>query len=118
MFGSFLNLAIAWVVLTIAFLAAAAIVPGVEIKDAKSGFWVAAVFAVVNVLLNKLLAFLFGVVTLGIACLLPGLVRFLVTVVVILLTSGTRRNRGGRRRHWNVLRKGPFRARSGCRAGR
>lgn len=87
MFGSFLNLAIAWVVLTIAFLAAAAIVPGVEIKDAKSGFWVAAVFAVVNVLLNKLLAFLFGVVTLGIACLLPGLLSFVVTVVIIKIVA-------------------------------
>lgn len=87
MFGDFVHLAISWVVLTIAFLAAAAIVPGFEIKDAKSGFWVAAVFAVVNVLVGWLIKIAFGVVTLGIACLLPGLVSFLVTVVVILIVS-------------------------------
>ncbi len=87
MFGDLVHLAIAWVVLTVAFLAAAAIVPGFEIKDAKSGFWVAALFAVLNVLLGWLIAFLFGVATLGIACLLPGLVRFVVTVVVIKMVA-------------------------------
>lgn len=88
MFGNLIHLAISWVVLTIAFLAAAAIVPGFEIKDAKSGFWVAALFAVVNVLVGWLIALLFGVATLGIACLLPGLVRFVVTVVVIKIVAG------------------------------
>lgn len=87
MFGNLVYLAISWVVLTIAFLAAAAIVPGFEIKNAKSGFWVAALFAVVNVLIGWLIAFLFGVFTLGIACLLPGLVRFVVTVVVIKIVA-------------------------------
>lgn len=87
MFGDLIHLAVAWVVLTVAFLAAAAIVPGFEIKDAKSGFWVAALFAVINVLLGWLIAFLFGVATLGIACLLPGLVRFVVTVVVIKIVA-------------------------------
>jgi uncharacterized membrane protein YvlD (DUF360 family) len=87
MFGNLIHLAISWVVLTVAFLAAAAIVPGFEIKNAKSGFWVAALFAVVNVLVGWLVALLFGVATLGIACLLPGLVRFVVTVVVIKIVA-------------------------------
>jgi putative membrane protein len=87
MFGDLVNLAISWVVLTVAFLAAAAIVPGFEIKDAKSGFWVAALFAVVNVLVSWLFKVVFGVVTLGIACLLPGLMSFLVTVALIKLVA-------------------------------
>jgi uncharacterized membrane protein YvlD (DUF360 family) len=91
MFGNLIHLAISWVVLTIAFLAAAAIVPGFEIKDAKSGFWVAALFAVVNVLVGWLIALLFGVATLGIACLLPGLVRFVVVIKIVAgLTSALR----------------------------
>lgn len=87
MIGNLVHLAIEWFVLTIAFLAAAAIVPGFDIKNAKSGLWVAATFAILNVFVAPLLTLLFGAVTLGLACLLPGLLRFVITVIVIKLVD-------------------------------
>ena len=83
MIASLAQLLVEWVVLTIAFLAAAAIVPGFEIRNAKSGFWIAALFALLNVFIAPLLTLVFGAITLGLACLLPGLLRFLITVIVI-----------------------------------
>ncbi len=87
MIANITSLAVQWVVLTLAFLAAAAVVPGFEIKDVKSGFWVAAIFAVVGALLSKLLAVFFGVITLGIACLLPGVIAFLVNLTLIKIVD-------------------------------
>ena len=83
MIGNIAHLLIEWVVLTIAFLAAAAVVPGFDIKDAKSGFWVSATFAILNVFIAPLLTLVFGAFTLGLACLLPGVLRFIILVIVI-----------------------------------
>ena len=87
MISTLIQLGVTWVVLTIAFLAAAAIVPGFEIKNAKSGFWVAATFGILNVFVAPVLTAIFGAVTLGLACLLPGLLRFVITVIVIKLVD-------------------------------
>ena len=87
MIATLVHLAIEWVLLTIAFLAAAAVVPGFDIKNPKSGFWVAATFAVMNVVIAPILTAVFGAVTLGLACLLPGLLRFVITVIVIKIVD-------------------------------
>lgn len=87
MIATLVHLAVEWVLLTIAFLAAAAVVPGFDIKNPKSGFWVAATFAVMNVVIAPILTAVFGAVTLGLACLLPGVLRFVITVIVIKIVD-------------------------------
>lgn len=87
MIATLVHLAVEWVLLTIAFLAAAAVVPGFDIKNPKSGFWVAATFAVMNVVIAPFLTAVFGAVTLGLACLLPGVLRFVITVIVIKIVD-------------------------------
>jgi uncharacterized membrane protein YvlD (DUF360 family) len=87
MIAGIIDLAISWVFLTIAFLAAAALVPGFDIKNPKSGFWVAATFGVLNVVVAPVLATLFAGVTLGLVCLLPGVLRFIITVILIKLVD-------------------------------
>ncbi|MCB9629454.1 MAG: phage holin family protein [Sandaracinaceae bacterium] len=87
MISTLVHLAVEWVLLTIAFLAAAAVVPGFDIKNPKSGFWVAATFAVMNVVIAPILTAVFGAVTLGLACLLPGVLRFVITVIVIKIVD-------------------------------
>ena len=82
-----LGLLIKWVALTAGFLAAAAIIPKFDLKSVKSGIWVAALYALVNVLLGKLLAVFFGVATLGIACIFGSLSTFLVSLVLIKIVD-------------------------------
>ena len=82
-----LGLLIKWAALTAGFLAAATLIPKFDLKSVKSGIWVAALYALVNVVLGKLLAAFFGVATLGIACVFGSLSTFLVSFALIKIVD-------------------------------
>lgn len=62
------RLLISWVIVTLGILAAASIVPGVNVKSIKDAFVAAALLGVLNVLLKPILVFLsfpITIITLG-----------------------------------------------------
>ncbi len=76
-----------WLVLAAAIWVTAAVLPGVQIKDALSAVVIAAVFSVLNVLLGWLIFVLLGVVTLGIGFWLAVVTQWVVNAIVLSLTS-------------------------------
>ncbi len=81
------QLLLSWLVLTLIFFLAAAIVPGVKIKDFKGALVVAAIFGILNWGLGRLLFVVIGVGTLGVGFLLAFLTRWVVIALLLKLTD-------------------------------
>lgn len=82
-----LMLLVNWLVLSIAVLVTAELLPGIRVKSFKSALLVAIVFGLLNFVLGKILFFLFAVLTLGVAWLLAFITHWLVDAIVLKLTS-------------------------------
>ncbi len=77
-----------WVILAVAVLVAAAIVPGVQLRGFGSALIAAALFALLNWALGRLIFVVIGVATLGLGFLLAFLTRWVVDAIVLKLTAG------------------------------
>ncbi len=82
-----MKLLLSWAVLTAAFLAAAAVLPGMKLKDGGSAIGVAAVFGVLNFFLGWLMFAVIGFATLGIGFIFAFFTRWLVDVVLLKMTA-------------------------------
>jgi putative membrane protein len=83
-----MHLILQWLVLAVAVLVAAAIVPGVRVRGFGSALVAAALFAFLNLLLGRLIFVLIGVATLGLGFLLAFLTRWVVNAIVLKLAAG------------------------------
>lgn len=83
-----LHLLITWVALTVGMFVASKVLGGFQIKGGVgSHFVVSAVFGVLGVLIGWALSFVIVIGTLGLAALVPFLVRLLVMTLLILVTD-------------------------------
>lgn len=82
-----MSLLVSWLVLSLAFLATAWILPGMEVKGFGGAATAAAIFGVLNWLLAKALFFVIGVVTLGIGFLLFFITSWVVNVILLKITD-------------------------------
>lgn len=78
---------ISWLILTLGILAAAKLLPGVQVADFWAAVIVAAIFAVLNYLLGWLIFGFLGFATLGIGFLLAFLTRLVVNAILLKLTA-------------------------------
>jgi putative membrane protein len=78
------GLLIRWVFLTLAILAAAHLIEGIEVRGFWSAFWAAAILGVLNALFRPILILL----TLPITILTLGLFTFVINAVLIMMVSG------------------------------
>ncbi len=83
-----MHLILHWFILGLAMLVGAAIVPGVRVRGFGSALIVAALFALLNMLLGRLIFVLIGVATLGLGFLLAFLTRWIVDAIVLKLAAG------------------------------
>jgi putative membrane protein len=83
-----MGLLISWLLLTLAVLATAAIVPGFRIRGVGSAILVAALFGILNVLLGWLLFAVIGIATLGLGFLLAFVTRWIVNAIILKLVDG------------------------------
>jgi putative membrane protein len=82
------SILISWLILSGAFWATAALLPGFELKGGvKSALVVAAVFGVINWLIGWLLFVLLGVASLGIGFLLAFITRWVVNAILLKVTN-------------------------------
>jgi putative membrane protein len=77
-----------WLILAVAVLIAAAAVPGVRLHGFGNALIAAALFAILNWLLGRLIFVILGVATLGLGFLLAFLTRWFVDAIVLKLTAG------------------------------
>lgn len=82
-----MKLLLSWAVLTVAFLIAAKLLPGMKIKSTTGAIAAAAIFGVLNFALGWLLFLIFGFATLGLGFLFAGLTRFVVNVIMLKITD-------------------------------
>jgi putative membrane protein len=82
-----MGILVPWAVLTVAFLVAAYVLPGVEVKGLGGAIFVAALFGILNALLGWLLFVVIGIVTLGLGFLLGFLTRWLVNTILLKLAD-------------------------------
>ena len=78
-----MNLLLKWLLMTLAIVISAYLIPGVEIASGWSAFWLAAFLAVLNIFLRPILLF----ITLPINILTLGLFTFVINASIILLAS-------------------------------
>lgn len=78
-----MNILIAWLVSALAILAAAYILPGVEVADFTTALVVALVLGIINAVLKPILVLL----TLPINLITLGLFTFVINALLILLTT-------------------------------
>lgn len=83
-----MGLLISWLILTLAVLATAAIIPGFKIRGIGSAVLVAALFGVLNTLLGWLLFAVIGIATLGLGFLLAFITRWIVNAIILKLVDG------------------------------
>lgn len=74
---------ITWVVLTIGFLLAGAIVPRFSVKSWVGGAIIGALYGVLMATLGKFLFGLFAIGSIGLALVFDGITTFIVSVIVI-----------------------------------
>lgn len=77
-----------WLILAVAVLVAAAVVPGVRLRGFGNALVAAALFGILNWLLGRLIFVVIGVATLGLGFLLAFLTRWIVDAIVLKLTAG------------------------------
>lgn len=78
---------LAWLVLALGVLAAAKLIPGVQVPDFWDAVVVAAIFGVLNFFLGWLLYIFLGFTTLGIGFLLGFITRLIVNAILLKLTD-------------------------------
>lgn len=76
-----------WLVLSLAFLATAWILPGMKVNGLAGAATSAAVFGVLNWLLAKVLFVVLGIATLGIGFLLFFITAWVVNVILLKITD-------------------------------
>ena len=76
-----------WLVLSVAFLITAKVVPGIRLSGLWDAIVVAAIFGVLNFFLGKLLYLFFGIVTLGVGFLLSFLLHWFVNAILLKITD-------------------------------
>ncbi|HEY3450188.1 MAG TPA: phage holin family protein [Myxococcales bacterium] len=81
-------LLLSWMVLTVAVLVAAAVVPGFKVRGAGGALIAAAIFGVLNWLVGWIIFVALGIATLGLGFLLAFLTRWVVSAIVLKMTSG------------------------------
>jgi putative membrane protein len=82
-----MGLIVTWLITSLAVWVAAAVLPGFQLKNAKSALLVAAIFGLLNALLGKLLLFLLGLVTLGLAWLFAFITRWILNALFLVITD-------------------------------
>ena len=82
-----MGLILTWLIFSFAVWATAAILPGFHLKDGKSALLVAAIYGVLNLIIGKILFFVFAVVTLGIAWLLAFITQWIINAIVLVITD-------------------------------
>ena len=88
-----------WMILTVGFLVAAAIVPGFKVKGVFSAVVIAALFGILNYFLGGLIWFMLGVSTLGIGFFFSFISRLIANAIVLKLTDWTSGSSQDRRLH-------------------
>lgn len=83
-----MDLLLSWVVLTVAVLVAAAVVPGFKVRGLGGAVVAAAVFGVLNALIGWVLFVALGLATLGLGFVLAFVTRWVVNAVVLKMTTG------------------------------
>ncbi len=78
------GLFIRWLMLTVAILAAAYLLPGIEVDGVFSAFFAAAILGILNALLRPLLLLL----TLPLNILTLGLFTFVINALMLMMASG------------------------------
>ncbi len=78
------GLLIRWLMLTVAILAAAYLLPGIEVAGIFSAFFAAAILGILNALLRPLLLLL----TLPLNILTLGLFTFVINALMLMMASG------------------------------
>jgi putative membrane protein len=82
-----MGLLVAWLVLSVAVWATAAVLPGFHVKDFKGALIVALLFGLLNFLLGWLLFTVFTIATLGLAWLFAFLTRWVINALLLMLTD-------------------------------
>jgi len=82
-----MGLILTWLIFAFAVWATAAILPGFHLKNGKSALLVAAIYGVLNLIVGKILFFVFAVATLGIALLLAFITRWIINAIVLVITD-------------------------------
>jgi putative membrane protein len=78
------GLFVRWLMLTVAIMAAAYLLPGIEINGVFSAFFAAAILGILNALLRPLLLLL----TLPLNILTLGLFTFVINALMLMMASG------------------------------
>jgi putative membrane protein len=81
------SLLFSWLILSVAFLATAWLLPGMKVNGLGGAAAAAAVFGILNWLLGKALFIAFGIVTLGIGFVLFFVTAWVVNVVLLKITN-------------------------------
>jgi putative membrane protein len=76
-----------WLVLSVAFLITAKVVPGIRLSGLWDAIVVAAIFGVLNFFLGKLLYLFIGIATLGLGFLLSFLLHWFVNAILLKITD-------------------------------
>lgn len=82
-----MGILVGWLVLSLAFVATAWLLPGMSVKGLKGAAVAAAVFGILSWLLGKLLFVVLGIVTLGLGFLLFFVTMWVVNVILLKLTN-------------------------------
>jgi len=78
-----MHLLLVWLLTAVGLIVAAYLLPGIEVEDFSSALWAALIIG----LLNVTLGFLLRILAFPLYWLLPGLIYFLVTALMILLAG-------------------------------
>lgn len=76
-----------WLILTVAFFIAAAIVPGFEIRSFGSAIIAAAIFGIINTLFGWFIFIVLGIASLGIGFLLAFITRVITNAILLKITD-------------------------------
>lgn len=83
-----MGILLSWLVLTFSFVVASKLIDGFQLKGGLGNqLTVAAVFAILHVLLGRLLFVLIGIGTLGVGFVLAFLTRLVVSAIVLKMTD-------------------------------
>jgi len=81
------SIVVSWLVLSLAFLATAWLLPGMKVKGLGGALGSAAVYGILNFLLAKLLFLFFSIITFGIGAILFFITAWVVNVVLLKMTN-------------------------------
>jgi len=78
---------VSWLVLSLAFLATAWLLPGMKVKGIGGAMGSAAIYGILNFLLAKLLFYVLTIITLGLGYLLFFITAWVVNVILLKITD-------------------------------